>query len=87
MSLKDEAINLQSICQDFLDSKLDAHDFKTTVMTAAFSLAGVSDEEMKVFNSVLQSLYRMKKIGRDEIVDIFPVRKEEEIHILKVEEL
>lgn len=68
--LRQLAINQQKLCQAFLDGKIDEKEFRGSLMHAAFEASGVTDEEMQAFNSVLEALYKMKSIGRDEIVDV-----------------
>ena len=69
--LKELALQIQSFCQAFLEDKIDSREFKTMLMTLSFTAAGVSDDEMKAFNTVLQALYQMKSIGREEVLDVF----------------
>lgn len=71
MTMTEIALKQIEICQAFLDSKMDVKTFKSSMMTLAFTAAGVSDDEMEAFNTALQALYAMKSIGRDEVLDVF----------------
>ena len=51
--LKELALQIQSFCQAFLEDKINSREFKTMLMTLSFTAAGVSDDEMKAFNTVL----------------------------------
>ena len=86
--LKELALQIQSFCQAFLEDKIDSREFKTMLMTLSFTAAGVSDDEMKAFNTVLQALYQMKSIGREEVLDVFknvPGDTQEIVSILEAE--
>ena len=65
------ALKTISICQAFLDGEIDSTQFKASMMNLAFIAAGVSDDEMQAFNSVLHALYDMKAIGRNEVLNVF----------------
>ena len=71
MDLIDIAKDINNICQSLLEGRIDDKTFRTSIMSMAFIASGVSDEEMKVFNSILESIYQMKKIGRNEVLDVF----------------
>ena len=70
MQLTEIATRLCYFSQKFANGEIDASEFKSTIMTLAFTAAGVSNDEMEVFNSTLQALYAMKKIGRLEVLDV-----------------
>lgn len=71
MTMTEIALKQIDICQAFLDGKMDVKTFKSSMLTLAFTAAGVSNDEMEAFNTALQALYSMKKIGREEVLDVF----------------
>ena len=69
MKLKTVAQDHIKLCQAYLEGCIDEKTFKTSLMTVAFEAAGVTQSEMLVFNTMLEALYKMKSLGREEIVD------------------
>lgn len=84
MTMTEIALEGQSICQAFLDGEIDAKTFRSSMMTLAFTAAGVSNDEMEAFNIALQALYSMKKIGREEVLDVFKNVKGPKQEIVKI---
>ena len=82
--MKNVATKTIALCQAFLDDKIDAKTFKSSLMTLAFTAAGVSEDEMKAFNLALQALYSMKEIGWNDVLGVFKEVKGRKQDIVKV---
>lgn len=82
--MKDIATKTIAICQAFLDDEIDAKQFRSSLMTLAFTAAGVSDNEMEAFNMALQALYRMKEIGWNDVLGVFREVKGRKQDIVKI---
>ena len=71
MNMDDLARKTIGHCQSFLDGDIDSQDFGSQLLTFAFTSVGVGDEDMKVFAVVLEALYKMKSMGRNDIINVF----------------
>lgn len=82
--MKDIATKTIAICQAFLDDEIDAKQFRSSLMTLAFTAAGVSNDEMEAFNMALQALYKMKGIGWSDVLGVFREVKGRKQDIVKI---